>query len=39
MYKIDPGPRLTGRWATIPGPGVIQSETLTFLKHLDEEDD
>ncbi len=38
MYKIEPGPRLSGRWATIPGPGVVQTETLTFLKNLDEED-
>ena len=38
MYRIDPGPRLSGRWATIPGPGVIQTETLTFLKNLDEEE-
>jgi hypothetical protein len=38
MYKIETGPRLTGRWATIPGPGVVQTETLTFLKNLDEEE-
>lgn len=38
MYKIDPGPRLSGRWATIPGPGIVQTETLTFLKNLDAED-
>jgi hypothetical protein len=38
MYRIDPGPRLSGRWATIPGPGVVQTETLTFLKNLDEEE-
>src|SRR3954471_10371857 len=31
LYRIDSGPRLTGRWATLPGPGVMQSETLTFL--------
>ena len=38
LYKIDTGPRLTGRWATIPGPGVVQTETLTFLKNLDAEE-
>src|SRR3984957_17489327 len=31
LYKIETGPRLTGRWATLPGPGVTQTETLTFL--------
>lgn len=38
MYRIEAGPRLTGRWATVPGPGVLQSETLTFLKGLEEEE-
>lgn len=38
LYRIDSGPRLNGRWATVPGPGVLQSETLTFLKSLDEEE-
>ena len=41
MYRIETasgGPRLTGRWASIPGPGVLQSETLTFLKQMEEED-
>jgi len=38
LYKIETGPRLTGRWATIPGPGVVQTETLTFLKNLDAEE-
>lgn len=37
-YRIEPGPRLVGRWATLPGGGVLQSETLTFLKNLDETD-
>jgi len=37
VYKIEPGPRLVGRWATIPGPGIQQHETLTFLKNLDPE--
>lgn len=35
LYRIEPGPRLIGRWASAPGPGVVQSETLTFLKKLD----
>jgi hypothetical protein len=38
LYKIEPGPRLVGRWASAPGPGVVQSETLTFLKKLDPAD-
>ena len=37
-YKIEPGPRLVGRWATLPGGGVLQNETLTFLKNIEEED-
>jgi hypothetical protein len=39
MYRIEPGPRLVGRWATLPGPGVQQQETLTFLKNLDDDKD
>lgn len=38
VYKVEPGPRLVGRWATLPGNGYLQTETLTFLKGLDEED-
>jgi hypothetical protein len=41
VYRIETvsgNPRLTGRWATIPGPGALQSETLTFLKQMDEEE-
>ncbi|MCI0379380.1 MAG: hypothetical protein L0215_17355 [Gemmataceae bacterium] len=38
-YKIESGPRLVGRWATLPGAGYLQNETLTFLKHLDEDAD
>ena len=34
LYRIEPGPRLVGRWATLPGPGYMQNETLTFLKDL-----
>ena len=38
LYRIEAGPRLNGRWATVPGPGVMQSETLTFLKAVEEEE-
>lgn len=41
MYRIETGsggPRLTGRWTSMPGPGALQSETLTFLKHMDREE-
>jgi hypothetical protein len=39
MYKIEPGPRLVGRWATLPGGGYLQTETLTFLKNAEEEEE
>ena len=41
MYRIETssaGPRLVGRWASMPGPGALQSETLTFLRPLEEEE-
>jgi hypothetical protein len=38
LYKIETGPRLVGQWATLPGPGVYQTETLTFLKPLERDD-
>src|SRR6266403_217315 len=41
VYRIETAnnlPRLSGRWASVPGPGVQQQETLTFLKKLDVED-
>ena len=38
MYTIQSGGRLVGRWATLPGPGMVQSETLTFLKSLEEDE-
>jgi hypothetical protein len=38
VYRIESGPRLVGRWASVPGPGIVQNETLTFLKKLDPED-
>lgn len=34
-YKINPGPKLVGEWTSLPGPGVMMPETLTFLKKLD----
>jgi hypothetical protein len=37
MYRVEPGPRLIGRWASLPGPALPQNETLTFLKHLEED--
>lgn len=39
LYKIEPGPRLVGRWASLPGPGRLQDEVLTFLRPLDEDDE
>ncbi len=39
LYKIESGPKLVGRWATMPGPGIVQGETLTFLKALEEDDE
>jgi hypothetical protein len=42
LYRIEAGstgPRLVGRWASVPGPGVQQQEVLTFLKKLDNEDE
>jgi hypothetical protein len=38
MYRVESGPRLVGRWATLPGNGLLQSETLTFLKGMDEDE-
>ncbi|MCS7044782.1 MAG: hypothetical protein NZO58_00345 [Gemmataceae bacterium] len=40
-YRIEAvggNPRLTGRWASLPGPAVLQSETLTFLRPMDDEE-
>jgi hypothetical protein len=42
LYRIETtptGPRLVGRWSSVPGPGVQQQETLSFLKKLDLEED
>lgn len=40
LYRVEAtanGPRLVGRWASMPGPGVQQTETLNFLKKLEDE--
>jgi hypothetical protein len=37
LYRIEPGPRLMGQWATLPGNGAINTETLSLLKRLGEE--
>jgi hypothetical protein len=37
LYRIEPGPRLVGQWATLPGNGIINSETLSLLKRLGED--
>ena len=37
-YRIEPGPRLMGQWATLHGNGTINTETLTLLKRLGEDD-
>ncbi len=42
LYRVENGangPRLIGRWASVPGPGVQQQETLSFLKKMDIEDE
>ena len=42
LYRVEMAngePRLVGRWASIPGPGVQQQETLKFLKKLEVEED
>lgn len=39
FYRIEPGPRLVGRWASLPGIGELQKETLIFLKTPDKEED
>ena len=41
LYRVETttsGPRLVGRWASVPGPGIQQTETLTYLKKLDDGD-
>jgi len=42
LYRIESAsgaPRLVGRWASVPGPGIQQHETLTFLKKLETEEE
>jgi hypothetical protein len=42
LYRIEAGsngPRLVGRWASVPGPGIQQQEVLTFLKKLDNDEE
>ena len=42
LYRIESAsgaPRLVGRWASVPGPGIQQHETLTFLKKLEAEEE
>jgi hypothetical protein len=42
VYRVETAganPRLVGRWASMPGPGALQSETLNFLKPMDDEDE
>lgn len=39
VYKIAPGPMLTGSWASIPGNGRTNAESLRFLRLLPNEDD
>ncbi|MEK7663964.1 MAG: hypothetical protein AAB340_00740 [Patescibacteria group bacterium] len=38
LYKIEPGPRLVGYWATLPGNGLVQRETLIFIKDIEEDE-
>ena len=38
VYKIEPGPKLVGRWAGVPGNARLHTETLHFLKAFPEED-
>lgn len=35
LYKVA-GKKLTGHWLTVPGPGVAQAESLTYLKGLED---
>lgn len=41
LYQIEVGnarPSLTGKWAALPGPGIMNTETLRFLRPLDPEE-
>jgi len=37
IYRIEAGPKLIGRWAAVPSDGTMRSETLTFLKKIDDD--
>jgi hypothetical protein len=39
MYRIEPGRKLVGRWATLPGNGRCNEETLTFLAVMPKEEE
>ena len=42
LYRIEmakEGPRLVGRWSSLPGPGVQQSEILSFLKKMESDEE
>jgi hypothetical protein len=42
VYRVETtsiGPRLQGRWASMPGPGALQNETLTFLRPMEDEEE
>jgi hypothetical protein len=39
VYRVESGPRLVGRWATLPGPGYLQNETLNFLKAAEDDEE
>jgi hypothetical protein len=34
VYKVEPGPKLVGRFTELGGDGALRSETLTFVKKL-----
>lgn len=41
LYRVEAtasGPRMIGRWSSVPGPGVQQTENLMFLKKLEDDD-
>ena len=42
LYRVESatsGPRLVGRWASVPGPGIQQTEELRFLKKFEDGED
>jgi hypothetical protein len=34
VYKIEPGPKIEGKYSSLPGKNIIRTETLTFRKDL-----